>query len=178
MADNNWYVVTGGPSTGKSTLLSALSALGHKTIPEAARIMIDEAAEKGIAVAELRADEKRFQYEVVQLKARTEAALEPRRLTFLDRGMHDTIAYLRSYGYATEEWIKKLAEQSNYKGVFLLEPLPVYTADYARTESDEFTKQLHELLYNAYAEQGMEPICVPPLSVQDRVDFVLNRMKS
>ena len=175
---NNWYVVTGGPSTGKTTLLAELEKLGHKTIPEAARVVIDEALAKGISVEELRADEKRFQEDVARVKETVEAERDPNTLTFFDRGMQDTTAYMRHYGFTIEPWVKALTDKSRYQKVYLLEPLPTYETDYARTEDKDFSQHLHKLLHDAYTECGMEPIIVPAVSVEDRVKFVLDRVKT
>ncbi|MGE4512409.1 MAG: AAA family ATPase, partial [Chryseobacterium sp.] len=41
----NLFVITGGPGTGKTTLLNALSANLYKTIQEAARAIIREETE-------------------------------------------------------------------------------------------------------------------------------------
>ena len=40
--NEGFFVITGGPGVGKTTLLNALSTNGYKTIPEAARTIIRE----------------------------------------------------------------------------------------------------------------------------------------
>lgn len=178
MSSNNWYVITGGPSSGKTTLLSELEKLGHKTIPEAARTIIDEALKKGILVEELRSDEKHFQDEVARLKEKIEASHDTGVLTFFDRGMHDTLAYLRHYGFEIEQWLEKLLKKSNYQKVFLLERLPIFEKDYARTEDQDFSESIHKLLHEAYSEFGMKPISVPALNLSDRTKFILDKVKT
>lgn len=177
MAKNNWYVITGGPSTGKTSLLNELAKQGHRTIPEAARQLIDATIAKGRTIDELRKDEQRFQHEVAKLKKEIEAAANSDALTFFDRGMHDTLAYLRYYNFKIEDWVNKLMDNATYRKVFLLEPFETYQADYARTEDHEFSKQLHGLLQAAYTEYGMKPVIVPAMSLADRVKFVLSRVK-
>lgn len=174
MPSNNWYVITGGPSTGKTTLLADLEELGYAVIPEAARIIINSALGQGISVAERRKDEKLFQEDVARLKAQIESTHPKDTVTFLDRGMHDTLAYLESYGFAVEQWVEELLTTSRYQRVFLLEPLATYEQDYARTESPEFVDKIHRLLHNAYAKYGMQPIRVPAMSRSARVQFILN----
>ena len=39
----NWYIITGGPSTGKSKTIDHLAYLGYLIRPEVARILIDGA---------------------------------------------------------------------------------------------------------------------------------------
>ena len=100
---NKWYVVTGGPATGKTTLLAELEKLGHTTLPEAARIIIDQGIAEGKTVAEIRADEAQFQLKILMHKRRTEKYHPEDMLTFFDRGMHDTLAYLKLRGFKLEK---------------------------------------------------------------------------
>ncbi len=173
---NNWYIITGGPSTGKTTLLQELELLGHKTVPEAARTWIDENLGRGISVKQLRADEYKFQQDIAKLKAKIERAIDADALTFFDRGMHDTLAFMRHYGFPIEGWIVKLAEKSQYKKVFLLEPLAFYERDYARTEDQHFLNKIPQLLHDVYTEFGMKPISVPPISPAERAKFILHHI--
>ena len=175
---NNWYVITGGPSTGKTTLIEELKKLGHKTYPEAARTVIDKALEKGITVEKLRSDEKNFQDKVTKLKSKIESDHSVDTVTFFDRGMHDTLAYFRHYGFDIEDWTKELLDNSRYKKVFLLEPLPKYKNDYARTENKHFRKNINQLIYEAYREYGMEPIIVPAIGLNNRVKFITDIIDS
>ena len=170
---NNWYVITGGPSTGKTTLLTELSRRGYATVPEAARTIIDENLANGITVEKLRQDEKKFQESVVRRKAMIEASLEPNKLLYFDRGMQDTTAYLTAYNFATELWVQALIDNATYRKVFLLEPVTAFENDYARTEDASFSKQLHLLLRDAYSSCGITVVIVPSMSVEDRATYVL-----
>lgn len=176
MQPNNWYVVTGGPSTGKTTLLTEFAKHGFAIVPEAARTVIDEAIAAGQSVAALRANELQFQEEVARRKAQIENELDPRTPTFFDRGMQDTTAYLEQNGLAVAPWVEALMSHSTYAGVFLLDPLPVFVKDYARVEDEGFTHEIHDKLLKAYQAAGMEPVIVPALPLQERVDFVLHHI--
>jgi len=173
--NNKWYVLTGGPSTGKTTLLAALENRGYLVVPEAARTIIDETLAHGIPVEELRSDEKKFQEDVARRKEAIEGSLDPDVITFFDRGMQDTTAYLIANNLAIEPWVEALTTKATYKKVFLLEPV-AFVSDYARTENEAFTKKIHTLLADAYSEHGIEVVAVPPLSVNDRVEFILHRI--
>jgi predicted ATPase len=37
----NWHVITGAPSSGKTTLIDQLAAKGFRTVPEGARLYIE-----------------------------------------------------------------------------------------------------------------------------------------
>lgn len=177
MMHKNWHIITGGPSTGKTTLQQEMAKLGYATVEEAARLEIDDAVAKGIGVLELREDEKRFQDDVVRRRVKLEAQVPRGKVTFLDRGMQDSLAYFRYYNFPIEPWITKLIAQAKYGHVFLMEPLPVYKKDYARTEVLDFNDHITDLLYRAYVEHGMRPILVPPVSVPERVRIVLKHLE-
>jgi predicted ATPase len=173
---NNWYVITGGPSTGKTTLLAEIKKQGYETVPEAARLLIDEHIKKGISAAELRHDEKLFQDEIMRLKIQIESVQAPDIITFFDRGMHDSLAYLRHYGFEIADWVEQAIRAAEYKKVFLLDPLPIYSKDYARIEDESFNQYITRLLQEAYAEFGLEPIRVPVLPPKQRAEFVLTHL--
>ncbi|HEV7454361.1 MAG TPA: ATP-binding protein [Candidatus Saccharimonadales bacterium] len=175
-AKNNWFVITGGPASGKTTLLAELHKKGHQIIPEAARWVVDRGMAKGLSVTEIRQDEARFQDVVLRRKLAVEARLDPAKRFFFDRGMHDTLAYLQAYDYELSRQTLQALKQSRYAKVFLLEPLPVFVKDYSRVESDEFPERIYHLLYEAYASYGMEPVLVPDLGIKKRVQFVLQNL--
>ncbi len=173
MNNPNWYVITGGPSTGKTTLQQELAKLGYATVDEAARLVIDDAIAKGTAVIDLRDDEKRFQDDVVRRRLVLEARAPTDTTVVLDRGMQDSLGYYRYYDFKVEDWIMDHMKAARYGKVFLMEPLGITKPDYARTEVRDFNDHITDLLAEAYREYGMEPIRVAPVSVEERLKIVL-----
>lgn len=173
----NWYVITGGPSTGKTTLLYRLSLRGYKTIPEAARAVIDEGIEKGLTVDDVRKDEHDFQIAVLNRKLEVESKLDKDQLTFFDRGMHDTTAYCGYYGYPLTEKEKKSISDAKYKAVFVLNNLKRYESDYARTEGQDFRNKIEEMFVDAYSADDIPVIRVPDIGLNERVEFILDYVR-
>jgi predicted ATPase len=174
---NDWYVITGAPSSGTSTTALELCDRGYHTVEEAARLYIDEGRRRGISIESMRADELGFQENIASLKSVIELTQDPETTTFFVRGMPDTTAYMRLGNYAMASWVEELVSASNYRSVFLLEPLAVYDdKDPVRIESQENAKRIGELLVGAYQEIGLEPIRVPALSVAERADFIIARI--
>ncbi len=175
--ETNWYVITGGPHSGKSGAMDSIAFLGYPIIPEAARILIDNERSKGRTTEEIRADENAFQREVFKMKVEAEGRIPPERLTFLDRGIPDSIAYYQLCG----EDITPVVEASKnrrYKGVFLLELLEEYKKDYARTEDKEMALKLQDWLRQSYSFFGYDVILVPELScIEERAEFILSKIK-
>ena len=160
MGTSSWYVLTGGPSSGKTTLLERLQELGYHTVSEAARVVIDEYRAKGIPVSELRKDERLFQQHVMQVKLETEERTPKGGPVFFDRGIPDSIAYYQVCGLDTQE-IEKVSG-SRYRRVFFLEQLPFHY-DYARTEDESTARRLSQLLLESYENLGYDIVHVPVL---------------
>lgn len=171
---NRWQVITGAPASGKTTTLAVLEQQGYRVIPETARVVIDEGIAAGLTAAELRADEQRFQRQVLARKQALERSLQPGEVIFFDRGIHDSLAYHRLHGHPVAE-AQAAAKAAYYQRVFLLDRLP-WTQDYARTEDDTQAGQLDQLLETAYREYGYEVVRIPVAAAADRVAAILARL--
>jgi predicted ATPase len=172
MTDTNWFVITGGPSSGKSKTIDKLAFLGYAIVPEAARILIDDEISKGRKTKEIRDDEGLFQEKVLQMKVDVEGRIPTKQTTFFERGIPDSIAYYRLLGKDVSPVIEASMER-RYKGVFLLNQLP-YEKDYARTEDAETASKLNMLLHDSYSNLGYGVVSVPAMPLSKRVDFILN----
>lgn len=177
MKYDNWFVITGGPSFGKTTLLGDLDRMGHMTVSEAARNFIDQELKKGFSLEQIRADEMKFQNEVFKMKIEVEKNHKASLQTFFDRGLHDTIAYIEHAGQKVSEDMMKAIERVTYAKVFLLEPLDIFVKDYARTEDMSEAISINKKLEEVYKRHNMELVKVPPLPAKQRLEFVLEQIK-
>lgn len=171
----NWYVITGGPCSGKTTVVNILAERGYKTTIEHARHYIDTQKIKGHSVDEIRENKKEFQLGVLNMQIEEEATLDVKEVVFLDRALPDAMAY---YQFLELEYDERLIEQCNkycYKRVFILEPLPLEN-DYARLESQADQIKLHNLITKVYESFPCPITHVPVLPPQERVDFILNNL--
>ncbi|MDO8503093.1 MAG: ATP-binding protein [bacterium] len=173
---DNWYILTGGPCSGKTTTLDALKKKGYKVVYEAARFLIDQEMKKGKTLQEIRKDELAFQRKVLEIKLEWEKSLTKNELTFFERGIPDSLAYYKLCGVSDDPFLKTALRNSFYKKVFLLEPLD-YQKDYARVESEAERKQLGQLLEEAYQNIGVPVIRVLKMSLEKRVKFVLRNLQ-
>ncbi len=168
----NWYVITGAPSSGKTTLLTRLEKLGYRVMYEVARTYIDEEMKKGRTLSDIRRDELTFQKEVLRRKIRLEKELDPKTLCFFERGIPDSIAYYEIAGGKPDALLKKSLGDSKYKRVFLLE-LISFRRDYARTEDAKIAQKIAILLEKSYKDAGHPVTKVPKLNTEDRVKIIL-----
>jgi predicted ATPase len=171
-----WYVLTGGPSAGKTTLLEELGRQGYCTVPETARSYLNSELDKGRTIDEIRSDEVGLQYRLVPLKRAAEARAPRTKIVFFDRGMHDTIAYLRALGvYINYEVASDIIGASIYRKIFILDILPLIS-DNVRTESLTQAVRIHDLLKDSYEISEIPVVRVPVLPINQRADFVLQNL--
>ncbi len=172
---NNWYVITGAPSSGKTTMINLLKDKGFKVVYEVARIYIDQKISEGKKIEEIRRDEVSFQEKILKLKIEAEKNLAKEEITFFDRGIPDSDAYYVLRGTKQSDLLKQAIINSQYKKVFLLDLLD-YEKDYARTETLEEQAKIHDLLEESYRKIHADIVRVPVMPVSERLDFILNNL--
>lgn len=173
--DTNWYVITGGPGSGKTTIVNLLRERGYNTTIEHARHYLYTQRIKGRTVEEVRKNQRDFQLGVMDMQIEQEAALSPDDIVFLDRAIPDCLAY---YYFLDLEPDKKLLDAMNgisYKKVFILDLLPLVN-DYARKEDEPAQREIHELITQVYMSLRFPVVHVPVLPPEDRADFILNNL--
>lgn len=171
----NWNVITGGPCTGKTTIINLLSERGYKTTIEHARHYIDTQKIKGRTVEEIRENKRQFQLGVLDMQIKQEAQLNINDEVFLDRALPDTMAYYQFLGLEYDEALINAVNNASYKKIFVLAPLP-YVGDYARTENKNDQKIIHDLIIDVYSSLRFPIVFVPILSPNDRIDFILSNI--
>src|SRR3989338_8046757 len=103
----NWYVITGGPSSGKTTTVNLLKELGYKTTIEHARHYIDTQKVTGKTVEEIRGNQVAFQHGILDMQIEQERTLLPDDVVFLDRAIPDALAYYRFLGLPEDEKLRE-----------------------------------------------------------------------
>ncbi|NHF60275.1 ATP-binding protein [Flavobacteriaceae bacterium TP-CH-4] len=174
-------VITGGPSTGKTSLIEGLEKGGHHCFHEVIRSMTLEAKHEGeikhfttnpIALV---SDPMDFNRKI--LKARVqhyrEATLLPQSNVFFDRGIPDVLAYMDHFGQDYGNEFIDTAAENRYDTVFLL-PIweAIYVSDNERFESYDEALAIHDHLWEAYTRFGYHVIEVPRDTVEGRVAFI------
>jgi len=172
-------VVTGGPYSGKTTLVQALAARGHVTVPEAA-IDVIETLNEQMGVEGQRAWRRshplEFQQMVFELQVRREEALGPREGTvFLDRGIADGIAYCTYTGIDPPGRFRRRAVASGYGHAFVLETLEGFETrrGTGRMSRREDSLRIGRLIADAYRSIGVDVTLVGRRTVEERLDLVL-----
>ncbi|MDP3734089.1 MAG: ATP-binding protein [Nanoarchaeota archaeon] len=170
------FVVTGGPSVGKTSTLEELINRGYCVVPEASRRIITAEQEKERTIAHYSpivpwTNVKLFQEYVLEEQNRLEAEVD-QEIVFLDRGKIDLLGYAAHFKIILDDTLRANILAADYEKVFLLDPLPQYENDTARKESREEGLQIHHAIAEAYKSHHFTVISVPVMSIADRADFI------
>ncbi len=159
-------VLTGGPCSGKTTLVNELEACGHRVVREAARDIIESTAELPDPVA--------FQREVfrVQMARESEALASPSPsgAVFFDRSIADGLAYLRIRGLEPLPEIERAWKdrRASYDVVFVLALHPDYPPATYRRESLAEAIAVHDAILDVYRERHPRVVELPWAPVDAR----------
>lgn len=170
----NRYVLTGGPSSGKTTVLKELSKLGYTVFPEVARIFVDKEMAEGKSLKNIRGDESKFQKKTLKIKLEMEEVAPQGKIVFFDRGIPDSIAYYQLCGLNPKKALA-ICQERRYRKIFFLEQLP-FKKDYARIEDEKTVQKLNKLLRKAYQDLGYNIVSIPVMSVEERSQRILNEI--
>lgn len=171
----NWYVITGGPCSGKTTTVNVLKERGYITTMEHARHFLDTQRLKGKTIEEIRKNQREFQLGVLDMQIEQENEISPNVLVFLDRAIPDALAYYRFLNLSIDEKLTEALSRVSYKKIFILDRLPLVN-DYARNENEEAQKKIHILITAVYESLSFPVIHVPVLTANERVDFILKNL--
>lgn len=164
-------VITGGPSVGKTTLITLLQERGYPVIEEQATKTIKEG--KYLPWE----DRNVFQHEVLRRQLDEEARLDDEgRVIFLDRGVFDGEAYFIYDKLFVPTAFSRL-NADRYDLAFLVEELPFFEANDVRRENIEFTREISNILERCYIKRGVPVVRVPFMTPEERVNFVISETR-
>ncbi len=172
-------VITGGPSTGKTSVVNAIEAEGFNCFHEISREITLEARKEGVEqfflTDPLGFSKRILEGRVAQFK---KAAQHENQSVFLDRGLPDVVAYLNSFKAPYPKTFTAICQEYSYDYIFLLPPWKqIHTFDNERFENFDDALRIHHCLKKAYQSFGYVITYVPKLAIDDRVNFILNTLK-
>ena len=173
-------VITGGPGTGKSSIIAELSKRGYHCMEEISRQVTLDARKNGIEqlfldnpllFSELLLEGRKQQY--------IDASKKTSDLVFFDRGLPDVLAYMEYVGDKYPQEFIDTCKNNVYDHVFILSPWQnIYSSDSERYENFEQSVKIHDHLLNIYEKYDYNLIDVPFEKVQTRTDHILEIIRS
>ena len=177
IVSNRRVIFTGGPGAGKTTLLTTLAGRGYACVHDSARAIIQDRVRRGLsarpeppefAAAILRMDIERYR----------QAPMEA-DFVFFDRAIPDALWMLNDLGLLSmAEAEQSVLDFPYFRQVFVAPPWEeIYTTDDERDQRFADSVRVHHRARDWYGALGFELIELPRVSVEQRCDFVLQRLR-
>ena len=171
---DHFFVVTGGPGAGKTSLITELARRGFQNIPESGRAIIrDEMARGGDALPW--ADRMAYAERMLErdLRAYEDAQALSGPVIF-DRGIPDIMGYLTLCGFPLPPHIAAASRRSRYNCRVFVAPYweEVFTRDAERTQSREEAEKTCAIMRETYRALGYTIVELPKAGIATRADVV------
>lgn len=171
-------VITGGPGTGKSSIINELINRGYYCLEEISRQVTIEARKNGTEQLFLE-DPLLFSEKIILARQQQFLTADQSNLplVFFDRGLPDVLAYMDFIGDNYPQTFTDLCFDHSYDFIFVLAPWEaIFKSDAERYENFEQAVQIHDHLINTYNKFNYHLQDVPFASIDDRVNFILNQV--
>ncbi|AVW92090.1 AAA family ATPase [Celeribacter baekdonensis] len=177
---DQFFVVTGGPGAGKTSLITELARRGFHTIPESGRAIIREEMQSGgnalpwvdpVAYAERMLEQDMHSFSAAQ------ALSGP---VIFDRGITDIMGYLTFCGLAVPSHVAAAVKAARYNHRIFLAPYwdEIFTQDTERKQTRAEAEATCAVMRETYAALGYAITVLPRTDIQQRADFVATRVMS
>lgn len=168
-----FFILTGPPGSGKTTVLTALGDRVNTVSEPARRVLAEQRRSGGTATGDQ--DSSQFVAHMLSLAASDFASAEG--ATLFDRGLPDLLGFT-AYYELDETAVRAAVAKYRYRSpVFFLSSWEaIYENDDERTLSFEGSAAFGDLIRQAYEKSGYETLMVPKLSPEDRAAFILEQI--
>jgi len=183
---SNKIVITGGPGTGKTSVINGLEKAGYKCFHEVIREITLEAKNSGDLQSNetnpiaLVSDAKSFNQKLLvgRINHYKESLKVPNKVVFFDRGIPDVLAYMDYFNQEYDENYIHATKNNKYDTIFLL-PMweQIYTTDNERFESYEEGVAIEKYLIENYTKCGYKINIIPKDTIENRIEYILKELK-
>lgn len=175
---NNFFIITGGPGSGKTTILEELKNRGFLTVDEVARQIIKEQLSTGGDAIHGKNQLKFLELMLSRSVDTFTQILEKERPVFFDRGIPELVGYCHLINYEVPRYLYNAVKLYHYNNkVFIAPPWKeIYLHDTERKQLWGEAVETYHHIENAYKELGYQLIEIPKGTVNERVDFILEQL--
>ena len=176
-------VITGGPGTGKTSIINVLKKKNFhcfeeiiRTLTLAAKKEHDTSAQVSNPIAFVN-DPMLFNTNLLngRVEQFRQAGTIEKDICFFDRGIPDVLAYMAFFNQSYDDKFINACRDNVYSHVFLLPPWKaLYTSDNERFESFNESQKIHQHLVEVYNRFGYNIMNIPFGTIADRTENILN----
>lgn len=175
---HNFFIITGGPGGGKTSLLENLAAKGFSYVPETARQIIRERLSTGLSP---RPDPKIFAREMFNRDyANYISNLNFPSLLFFDRSFMDSASLLFECDEVSYNQIRNTHLKKRYNNKIFITPpwKEIYSNDSERDQTFEDATRVYEQLYKWYKKHEYDIVVLPKDTIENRASFILTHVST
>lgn len=178
LTNPKFYILTGGPGSGKTTTINELNSLGYQIVPEVGRTIIKEQITingKGLPWE----DKELYANLMLQNAVRDYISLyDCKKISFFDRGIPDVLGYIQLINASQIDLYTDCSKEFRYnKTVFIFPPwFEIYSNDSERKQDFQEAIETYNVMKQVYQLLEYTIIEVPRASIANRVDFLLNEI--
>lgn len=176
MLKNNFYVLTGGPGSGKTTLIEYLGRMGYNFVPEVGRKIIREQLASGGSALPW-SDTAEYSDLMLQYSLRDYISLSAQTdIFFFDRGIPDILGYTELINLPGRDvYIDSVRNFRYNPTVFILPPWEdIYSKDTERKQDFGLAMLTYHTMKKIYRQYGYQLIEIPCMSVAERSGFIVD----
>ena len=164
------FIITGGPATGKSSIIEYFLQKGYPCFEEVSRGIIQK--------ENIQTSAKNFDFEAAVFQERKKQYLAATKLHFYDRSMLDGLAYMKLQNIAIPKQMLTDLTTHRYESKVFIAPVweKIYHQDSERLESFKEAIAIDKSLREIYHSFGYVLVKIPLATVEERVKFILSQI--
>ena len=168
-------VLTGGPGSGKTTVLEIFRESGYAVGEDIARSIIRERNAAGLSP---RPEPQAFAEQILEKEIERYLTVTSSPM-FFERGITDVAGSLYGTGALDDHTSKQLVDRYRYEFIFLFPPwADIYRTDDERDHTFDHSVRVFKSTRDWYLRFGYEVIEVPIDTPQTRAEFILEHVIS
>lgn len=172
---NNFYIITGGPGSGKTSIIDGIKKQGFITVDEVARQIIKEQLKIDGDALHTQNQRKFLDLMLSRSIFTYEQVIEREHPVFFDRGIPELIGYCRLVNIEVPSYLNNATKLYHYnKNVFITPPWKeIYQHDEERKQTWQEAIDTYQQVMDSYIEAGYQLIEIPRGTIAERVNFIL-----
>lgn len=167
----NKFVITGPPSSGKTTILNIIRQRGLKVLSDTSREILLKKEQCQVDISDIRFSDLIFERQLEK-----ESSLDEKEICFLDMSLVECIVF-RKLKQQSMDKLLNIEFKHRYDMVFLLSPLPFEKDGYRDTNDEQQIYKIFELMKKIYVELGYKVYIIPELPVVQRLQIIIEHLR-